>query len=144
MKREIKFRAWDKSDKVMREVYGLLYPKISNHGNRDKFMVNMHCSDYEKQKAIILSDFERPLEEIELMQYTGLKDKNGKEIYEGDIVKETFGHTGQVVFQYGAFLLADKKGKIVELGEWQDSVVSSVVCEIVGNIYENPKILTNK
>lgn len=135
MNREIKFRAWDKADKVMREVYGLLYPKISNHGNRDKFMVNMHCSDYEGSKAIILSDFERPLDEVELMQFTGLLDKNGKEIYEGDIIEtRVSGKSGSAIkaviwnTKYCGFNIKDDE----ELER-----------EIIGNIYENPELLTN-
>ena len=124
--RDIRFRAWDKKDKVMREVYGLLYPKISNHGNRDKFMVNMHCSDYEKQRTNILSDFERPLEEVEIMQYTGLKDKNHKEIYEGDIVR---------LAGYGDY---EVKFPFIQLYE---ASAESDIGEVIGNIHENPELI---
>lgn len=92
------------------------------------------------------------LEEIEVMQYTGLKDKNGKEIYEGDILKDDIKHILEVKF---GKLPLDKSGACVcsfpafyckcygglgrapqhecqEIGDWM---------EIIGNIYENPELL---
>lgn len=95
---------------------------------------------------------EASFDEIKLMQYTGLKDKNGKEIYEGDILelranpfdrkKDLF----QVVFKDGGFRdewnnyigqylppdIRNKQGGRVRLNE---------ACEVVGNIYENPELL---
>ncbi len=68
MNREIKFRAWDKEKKRM--IFGPT--QDSNHSSSWVFTM------YESQKDI--------LDQIVLMQYTGLSDKNGKEIYDGDVI----------------------------------------------------------
>lgn len=67
-------------------------------------------------------------------QYTGLKDKNGVMIFEGDIVSASNGHKSYVVFCYGKFLLyCECHRKYTEL--WADNAT------IIGNIYDNPELL---
>ena len=68
-------------------------------------------------------------------QYTGLDDKNGKEIYEGDIVKYE-NMTGKIMFFNGSFILSD----LEETEEWELGVINEEV-EIIGNIYDNPELL---
>lgn len=144
MAREIKFRAWDKKDKVMRIVYGVLFKRVSNKGNRANDIVELHCSDYEGQRAIILSHFERPLEDIELMQFTGLLDKQGKEIYEGDILAPMPNdynpeYTGNwiMTFDRGTFLAESVDDRYETWAPyWTEQQF-----EIIGNIYENPELL---
>ena len=81
------------------------------------------------------------LDKFVLMQYTGLKDKKGKEIYEGDILKlESWVGTQQVAFIEGAFCLADKDGNYV--GDIHYIHHAGIMqSEIIGNIYENPELI---
>lgn len=122
--RKIKFRAWHKEEKIMGEVLGIdiLHKEI--------FFSNENVDCYEH------TDFK----DIELMQYTELKDKNNKEIYEGDILFESFGERYyKVVFENGSFR-AEFEG---DFEEHSFDLIDVVLhcCEIIGNIYENPELL---
>lgn len=77
-------------------------------------------------------------EDMILMQYVGIKDKNGKEIYEGDIVHmrcDGLSGFGEVIFEDGCFWIDDKKRKrtypLYNEGEYR----------VDGNVYENPELL---
>ena len=125
--REIKFRAWLKEKKEM----------IDN-ARPDFFCKQLHYlrgNSAGGQDVLGVST-----EDIELMEYTGLKDKNGKEIYEGDILFESFGEKYyKVVFENGSFR-AEFEGDFEEHSFDLIDVVAQG-CEIVGNIYENPELL---
>jgi uncharacterized phage protein (TIGR01671 family) len=89
MNREIKFRVWDSSEKRF-----LPYPCCFNHLNFNEFT----CFD---------RWFKCDEDGCVAQQYTGLKDKDGKEIYEGDILKteRLWSMTGVVAFEEGGFSL---------------------------------------
>ncbi|MCK5605330.1 hypothetical protein KAR91_25785 [Candidatus Pacearchaeota archaeon] len=78
-----------------------------------------------------------------IMQFTGLKDKNGKEIYEGDTIG--FGHfLYRVKFKNGAFIVCDLKynNPSILLSEMiRKRNIAKTGIEVVGNIHENPELL---
>ena len=123
--REIKFRAWHKEEKIIGEVLGIdiLHKEI--------FFSNEDVDCYEH------TDFK----DIELMQYTGLKDKNNKEIYEGDIVKLRSNHGIGVIKYYdewGAFVVEYIKPRplaVLGMNYYKEDI------EVLGNIYENPELI---
>lgn len=132
--REIKFRAWDKEDKKMYVV-----AHISN-----LLTVGTYVT-VRKNEPDAITKIERDLEEdtYELMQYTGLKDKNGKEIYEGDIVKR-YDQNGIIKFNF----LVEQDGAVVDVPNFgfnmhNDDENESLYgeLEVIGNIYENPELL---
>ena len=84
--------------------------------------------------------------EIEVMQYVGLKDKNGEEIYEGDLLSLHGGAKpviGEVIFEYGCFCFkAPWIGEGNHYPELKYYIeVEFVECEVIGNIYENPELV---
>ena len=124
--RKIKFRAWDKENEKMMKVSSI---SLEN-------------------KEIAVKDFGTyhffRIKDIELMQYIGLKDKNDKEIYEGDIVLVKLGGTSTwyktvVKFKKGAFIasLIDGEDYIYIFNRGFDSNDF----EIIGNIYKNKNLL---
>ena len=122
--REIKFRAWDRGEKLMGNV-NWLCPR-----DREVFIVRGWFGDEDKE--LIGSQFE-------LMQYTGLKDKNGKEIYEGDIVRTVVGQNTRIqIVKYDrfAYFITDNYIK-----EFLDA--TGQAHEVIGNLFENPELLTN-
>jgi len=124
--REIKFRAWDK---VCREMF-----YNSELANGDMMVI---CLDGEIQLSD--DDTYKP-DDFILMQYTGLKDKNGKEIYEGDVLHcDGFWNLYAVWDEENArfaFLCTDW---VVTQGHPIQPHISNHC--IIGNIYENPELL---
>ena len=130
--KEIKFRAWLKEDKKMVNVETMDFT--------DKSIQYLEKSEFINAYLLRRVGFD----DIELMQYIGLKDKNDKEIYEGDIVLVKPGWTSTwyktiVKFKEGAFIasLIDGEDYIYIFNRGFDSNDF----EIIGNIYKNKNLL---
>lgn len=117
--REIKFRAWDEEEK--------------------KFWY-FTLEDVLKRNMSYKGSWDKKILKGEKQQYTNLRDKNGKEIYEGDILKVKFDDVPinlYVKYDMGEYLL-------VKEGEWEDSLYACMwfhKVEVIGNIYENKDLL---
>ena len=121
--REIKFRAWDQKKKRM------------NYG--DDVIVTGGEVGYKPARGEFgILEINNYIED-DWMQYTGLKDKNGKEIYEGDILLDELNSKYKVYWNEGfaSFMLENlSKGDLL-----YSRIVPGV--KIIGNIYENPELI---
>ena len=128
-----KFRAWDVHEKKM----------FTN----DQLIIwngNVYANDNSKLNVDNLKGWN--IDEKYLMQSTGLFDKNGKEIFEGDIVKykagcNTFTEEAAYDKNFAGFGVRDANADIIfSFGELAEDIDLSSL-EVVGNIYENPELL---
>lgn len=127
--REIKFRAWDNDKKSM------FIPHINASFNTGLHDLNII--------------FEKFGTEYSFMQYSGLKDKNGKEIFEGDVIscpplfkgdksyfQITFGEVTVQGLQHWAWLC---QSRVLQKSLLDQSIIENG--EVIGNVYENPELM---
>jgi uncharacterized phage protein (TIGR01671 family) len=122
--REIKFRAWYKKEQKMYPVTGTLY--------------NLVYLEMEKGSTVsssILLNID--ISGVELLQYTGIKDCKGREIYEGDIVRVENAENRTVAYGLASFhLVSQSTGSRILLEDRSPELL-----EVIGNIYEHPHLL---
>ena len=135
--REIKFRAWGRIDPL-------------NYNDR------MSDNAIVVEDGVVKISQELLVGKHQFMQYTGLHDKNGKEIYEGDIVqfyfcadhplatspkkdKDITEMVDEVKFKEGAFFFCTP-----DVGDCAHARRFNRRCEVIGNIYENPEKISNQ
>lgn len=133
--KEIKFRAWDKENKKMFGVSGYF---MDMGIEKRKYMLERHGGKEDGDITI-----NKSFDEVDLMQFTGLKDKNGKEIYEGDILR-TNGIDGKclwvIEWEESSYVYGFSPNHIggkyssVHNHAWEEG-------EVIGNIYETPELL---
>jgi uncharacterized phage protein (TIGR01671 family) len=128
MMREIKFRAVRLSD-------GQVFLPIAIYQTGDEPVVEWISDTGPSQ----LSD--TPGNEVVLMQYTGLRDKNGREIYEGDILRVNWNDARYLVHNIGP-VIWDDDNACWQFGEGSSPKSDARQCmEVIGNVYENPELL---
>ena len=136
MSREIKYKAWLKEEKKMVIVETIDFSEKSIQYLEKNEIIDAY---------LLRTTF---LEDVELMQYTGLKDRNGKEIYEGDILKYNFPYDGRLkhvspvkfLETEASFGIKDRYGNEIPLYR----IAANNYFEIIGNIYENEELLKSE
>ncbi|MEK4178513.1 YopX family protein [Aeribacillus sp. FSL K6-1121] len=133
---EIKFRVWSN------QLNKMVYP--NERGWFDKCFIGKNQFIQSCQLSLAI---EKNGKELEVMQYTGLKDKNGREIYEGDILELGIqkGILKSVVEYHSPTFChrwinlegAGIRGKKIEPLFWN----TNIIFEVIGNVYENPELL---
>ena len=117
--REIKFRAWDKFERKMWPVTLINFREgVAALEGYEGELVNEDTPLEGRRQN-------KPLKLLVLMQFTGLHDKSGKGIYEGDILKRND------IYEYE-----------VKWNKCGWTIDSESECEVIGNIYENPELIT--
>ena len=133
MNREIKFRGIS----IDKWVYGMLC-KVNEgdteHGEPIKYKIQTDEKEYGEYVKYFITN------EESIGQYTGLHDKNGKEIYEGDIVLITrpcILEKGEVKFMNGCFTIKSKDTLLM----LYQCEINNFKLEVIGNIYDNPELV---
>jgi uncharacterized phage protein (TIGR01671 family) len=131
--RKLRFRAWDTIEKKW--LFGYEYPNLGGFNLIGEVTLMGELSSVPLDKI---------LHNVEFMQYTGLKDYKGNEIYEGDILSHisSEGFNYEVRFEEGEFCLYSKHGKWGSISRMRPTCDDlKIQINVIGNIYENPELI---
>lgn len=144
MNRKIKYRVWDNENKSYNDPYSYAYYAMTQDGGLDFYCHGDHMDEADPDVYFI-------------EQYTGLTDKNGQEIYEGDIVRYSFTNPNRTYTEPVSFgPIQDGEGyyhqeflawrtTCADDGETHSSLLDLVepnwTCEVIGNVHENKELL---
>tara|TARA_R110000772_G_C13028572_1_gene411434 strand:- start:44 stop:445 length:402 start_codon:yes stop_codon:yes gene_type:complete len=129
--RQIKFKAWDGKEMiaptaVINGKAAILKPCNDNREMTDDEGVHYYCN----WDMDVVTDYP-------LMQFTGLQDKNGVDIYEGDVIDYGQGRFAEIVYWQGRFTM-----KPINFGNGEPScMVDFYTYPVIGNIHQNPELL---
>jgi uncharacterized phage protein (TIGR01671 family) len=133
--KEIRFRLWNKE----MGMYWFDLSWGSRHNSGEGWLYAVPVGEDRKPGGIRPDNrVNLSPDEVDIMQFTGLHDRNGREIYEGDIWQRE-GYTGEVVWSFSAWDFERAGSKSAYSYPYFHS--NAVTGEVIGNIYESPELL---
>ena len=129
-----KFRAWHIHRQIMCEVIRIDF---------EQEIVTLDLETDDDEYYWMETDWN--FSDVEIMQYTGCRDKNGIEIYEGDVIKDKYDKIWLVQWYVGAFVITNKipdsDGQTSTYSHFSNVSNHHFYFEVIGNMWENPELL---
>ena len=129
-----KFRAWHIHRQIMCEVIRIDF---------EQEIVTLDLETDDDEYYWMETDWN--FSDVEIMQYTGCRDKNGIEIYEGDVIKDKYDKIWLVQWYVGAFVITNKipdsDGQTSTYSHFSNVSNHHFYFEVIGNVYQDPELL---
>ena len=129
-----KFRAWHINKQIMCEVIRIDF---------EQGIITLDLETDDDEYYWMETDWN--FSDVEIMQYTGCRDKNGIEIYEGDVIKDKYDKIWLVQYYVGAFVITNKipdsDGQTSTYSHFSNLSNHHFYFEVIGNMWNNPELL---